>query len=297
MKNRKKGPPEDKTPKFEFYLYNDAGRIIKQYLSIHEIQQILLQQSQNLGLQQLAWLIGRNETNWRPTEQPRRTLPTTPTTPKTPLTMATNSIGNNSQVLGVLGKIQGIVASAQEEDEVKIKDKTKTKNKQKKRKKKPNRRSTTKRPKKQPSKTSAFTTPSTTSSSTTTSTTTTSTTTKTTTTKTTSTTTSTTTPTGLELFELNLFADIKPWTYTDTDQVTETASDVADTLDISDEDPFSNMFDLSMLRPQSPFISDRNKVEMSESTERPGIPYLPISIESTTRPTRRTTLQTTSTTR
>ena len=49
MKNRKKGPPEDKTPKFEFYLYNDAGRIIKQYLSIHEIQQILLQQSQNLG--------------------------------------------------------------------------------------------------------------------------------------------------------------------------------------------------------------------------------------------------------
>ena len=114
MKNRKKGPPEDKTPKFEFYLYNDAGRIIKQYLSIHEIQQILLQQSQNLGrslsnllsihqiffsgLQQLAWLIGRNESNWRPTEQPRRTLPTSPTTPKTPLTMATNSIGNNSQV-------------------------------------------------------------------------------------------------------------------------------------------------------------------------------------------------------
>ena len=42
---------KDKTPRFEFYLYNDAGRIIKQYLSIHEIQQILLQQSQNLGEQ------------------------------------------------------------------------------------------------------------------------------------------------------------------------------------------------------------------------------------------------------
>ena len=40
----------DKTPRFEFYLYNDAGRIIKQYLTIHEIQQILLQQSQNLGM-------------------------------------------------------------------------------------------------------------------------------------------------------------------------------------------------------------------------------------------------------
>ena len=39
----------DKTPRFEFYLYNDAGRIIKRYLTIHEIQQILLQQSQSLG--------------------------------------------------------------------------------------------------------------------------------------------------------------------------------------------------------------------------------------------------------
>ena len=39
----------DKTPRFEFYLYNDEGRIIKQYLTIHEIQQILLQQSQSLG--------------------------------------------------------------------------------------------------------------------------------------------------------------------------------------------------------------------------------------------------------
>merc|ERR1712107_379725 len=54
----------DKTPRFEFYLYNDSGRIIKQYLTIHEIQQILLQQSQSLGLKQLGWLIGRNETDW-----------------------------------------------------------------------------------------------------------------------------------------------------------------------------------------------------------------------------------------
>ena len=53
VEGRNKNKPKrkkDKTPKFEFYLYNDAGRIIKQYLSIHEIQQILLQQSQNLGI-------------------------------------------------------------------------------------------------------------------------------------------------------------------------------------------------------------------------------------------------------
>ena len=63
MKNRKKGPPEDKTPKFEFYLYNDAGRIIKQYLSIHEIQQILLQQSQNLGEKKIFCLLSRISTD------------------------------------------------------------------------------------------------------------------------------------------------------------------------------------------------------------------------------------------
>ena len=50
-KENNKPKRKDKTPRFEFYLYNDAGRIIKQYLSIHEIQQILLQQSQNLGEQ------------------------------------------------------------------------------------------------------------------------------------------------------------------------------------------------------------------------------------------------------
>lgn len=48
-KVKEKPKKKDETPKFEFYLYNDSGRIIKQYLSIHEIQQILLQQSQTLG--------------------------------------------------------------------------------------------------------------------------------------------------------------------------------------------------------------------------------------------------------
>ena len=36
-------------PKFEFYLYNDAGNMVKQYLTVREIQQILLQQSLQLG--------------------------------------------------------------------------------------------------------------------------------------------------------------------------------------------------------------------------------------------------------
>merc|ERR1739844_69127 len=78
MKHRKEQyKKQSMQPKFEFYLYNDAGRIIKQRLSIHEIQQILLQQSQNLGLKQLGWLIGRNMTN----------LVTATSTSKLPLNM------------------------------------------------------------------------------------------------------------------------------------------------------------------------------------------------------------------
>ena len=36
-------------PKFEFFIYNDAGAMVKQYLTVREIQQLLLQQSLRLG--------------------------------------------------------------------------------------------------------------------------------------------------------------------------------------------------------------------------------------------------------
>ena len=36
-------------PKFEFYIYNDVGNMVKQYLTVREIQQLLLQQSLRLG--------------------------------------------------------------------------------------------------------------------------------------------------------------------------------------------------------------------------------------------------------
>ena len=97
MKNRKKGPPEDKTPKFEFYLYNDAGRIIKQYLSIHEIQQILLQQSQNLGkdnclaIQQNNLKIFRAPTACLADREKRDELETNRAAKKNPAHIANNS--------------------------------------------------------------------------------------------------------------------------------------------------------------------------------------------------------------
>ena len=38
-----------RVPKFEFFIYNDAGNMVKQYLTVREIQQLLLQQSLRLG--------------------------------------------------------------------------------------------------------------------------------------------------------------------------------------------------------------------------------------------------------
>merc|ERR1711868_330578 len=115
----------DKTPRFEFYLYNDSGRIIKQYLTIHEIQQILLQQSQNLGLKQLGWLIGRNETDWTSSSSEKKSSKTTvsKTSSKTTsvstagTTPGSVTTADKTQLLGVIDMVQGIVASAQDGDE------------------------------------------------------------------------------------------------------------------------------------------------------------------------------------
>merc|ERR1712227_148748 len=135
----------DKTPRFEFYLYNDSGRIIKQYLTIHEIQQILLQQSQNLGLKQLGWLIGRNETDWTSSSSEKKSTKTTVSKTSSKTTVSVSTAGttpgsvttaDKTQLLGVIDMVQGIVASAQDGDEDK-EDNVK-KNTSNKRRKKPN---------------------------------------------------------------------------------------------------------------------------------------------------------------
>merc|ERR1711874_277427 len=147
----------DKTPRFEFYLYNDAGRIIKQYLTIHEIQQILLQQSQSLGLKQLGWLIGRNESDWTSSSSKKSSTrrPTTTFTPSRSTTRRTTTgqtqtpgTTNKSQLLGVIDMVQGIVASAQDtgdQKDEKIKTKNKNKNKNKNKKNRPRTPSTTRK--------------------------------------------------------------------------------------------------------------------------------------------------------
>ena len=52
---RRQGSSRVRIPKFEFYIYNDVGTMVKQYLTVREIQQLLLQQSLRLGPQ--LWLI------------------------------------------------------------------------------------------------------------------------------------------------------------------------------------------------------------------------------------------------
>ena len=47
------GNSEDLTPRFNFYLYNNGGRIIRSQLSIHEIQIFLLKRSKEIGWRKL----------------------------------------------------------------------------------------------------------------------------------------------------------------------------------------------------------------------------------------------------
>jgi hypothetical protein len=42
-----------KQPKFKLYLYDDSGHMVQEMLSLHDIQQMLLLKSKNIGLSQL----------------------------------------------------------------------------------------------------------------------------------------------------------------------------------------------------------------------------------------------------
>ena len=94
----------NRVPKFEFYIYNDAGAMVKQYLTFQEIQHLLLQQSVNLGLAQLGYLLGRNKTSFTST-----TTTTQSTTQHLPLPLPTNSHQDTSEVWEVIDKIQDLI--------------------------------------------------------------------------------------------------------------------------------------------------------------------------------------------
>ena len=49
----------DRTPRFQFYLYNKQGRILKTQMSIHEVQKLLLRQTKHLGWSPFHDLIRR----------------------------------------------------------------------------------------------------------------------------------------------------------------------------------------------------------------------------------------------
>ena len=103
------GPPvraaQDETPAFEYFLYNSAGRLVKWRLSIHEVQRILLQQSQDIGLESLGWLIERPGGPGPATPPPD--LLTTLVTAQPPAVPAASH-----QLLGLVHKVKDIVAAA-----------------------------------------------------------------------------------------------------------------------------------------------------------------------------------------
>ena len=61
-----------------------------------------------------------------------------------------------------------------------------------------------------------------------------------------------------------MFSDIKPWKY-----IEEVPSEEVSSNDATEPDPFDHMFDLSMLKPQSPFVPStiQNNQQTFRSTE------------------------------
>ena len=49
-----------RVPKFEFYVYNDLGNLVKQYLTSEQIQELLRGQGQPAGEEQIKYLLGKN---------------------------------------------------------------------------------------------------------------------------------------------------------------------------------------------------------------------------------------------
>ena len=48
-----------RVPKFEFYVYNDNGNLVKQYLKSEQIQELLRGRGQPAGEEQIKYLLGR----------------------------------------------------------------------------------------------------------------------------------------------------------------------------------------------------------------------------------------------
>ncbi len=53
MENRLATPSD---PQFKFYLYDDNGQLVQENLSLHDIQYLLLVQTQS-GLRNLGWIL------------------------------------------------------------------------------------------------------------------------------------------------------------------------------------------------------------------------------------------------
>uniref|UniRef100_A0A0K2T0S3 Serpin domain-containing protein n=1 Tax=Lepeophtheirus salmonis TaxID=72036 RepID=A0A0K2T0S3_LEPSM len=94
-------------PKFYFYLYDDKGDLVREKLSIHDIQSILLQETQIQGLKTRGWLIGNKDQKSNGSTSPS---PVTTSTTKKPVYPSRNA--TKKDVADVLNKIQNIIENA-----------------------------------------------------------------------------------------------------------------------------------------------------------------------------------------
>merc|ERR1712018_684696 len=96
-----------KFPKFEFYIYNDVGNIVKQHLSFRQIQELLLRNNPELGKLQIRKMLGQNGNEQKsfPSNKESDNIEKKPL----PLPVPIVRHKNNSAINSVLNRVETIV--------------------------------------------------------------------------------------------------------------------------------------------------------------------------------------------
>ena len=99
-----------RVPKFEFYVYNDFGNLVKQYLTTEQIQELLRGHGHPAGEEQIKYLLGKESEE---IQIPTVNLKTENTEAQIPLALPTVSHNDSPNLRRVMSKVWKVMRKAE----------------------------------------------------------------------------------------------------------------------------------------------------------------------------------------
>ena len=99
-----------RVPKFDFYVYNDFGNLVKQYLTSEQIQELLRGTGQPAGEEQIKYLLGRESEE---IPMPRENLEKEAVTTHLPLAVPSVSHEDSPDLRRVMTKVWKLIRKAE----------------------------------------------------------------------------------------------------------------------------------------------------------------------------------------